>query len=115
MWGEGLSDRDAAAEYGYTSITPDAKYAWGSNLYRYKFYVDVQHNQVKDTKFSMPFIAGVNGRFGDENKHAMVMEVRDYQTHQAWSWRPLGHNRTLEFKSLYNAFANNGLWFKEAK
>ncbi len=115
MWGEDLSDRDAAAEYGYTSITPDGKYVWGSNLYGYKFYVDVKENKVKSTSFGMPFIAGVNGRFGDENRHAMVMEVRDYKTHQAWSWRPLGHNRTLEFKSLYNAFANNGLWFKESK
>ncbi len=111
-WADGLKAEDALTDY--RSLTPNAKYAWASNRHN-KFYVDVENKLAKRATREMPYIIGVDGRFGDANKHAMVMEVRDYKTHQAWSWRPLGHNRTLELKTLYNGLANNGLWFKDSR
>ncbi|WP_157617626.1 hypothetical protein [Vibrio mexicanus] len=70
---------------------------------------------VEVTNSYMPYILGVEGRFATGVRHAMVMDVRDNKTKQAWKWRPLGMNRSLEQSSLYNAFANMGLWFKEGE
>ena len=110
--GLGLPTETTAAEY--RSISPKGQYAWARSK-KYTFFVDNKLGKVTIVRKEMPYLLGVDGRFGDANFHATVMEVRDYKTMQAWSWRPLGHNRTLTPISLYNAFSNNGLWFKGIK
>ncbi|MYM61367.1 hypothetical protein GTG28_19305 [Vibrio sp. OCN044] len=96
------------------SISPTGKYAWAINR-THLFKVDMEKETVQMIKSGMmPYILGLNGRFGG-SKHMTTFAVRDYQTDKEWEWRPLGMNRTIKYNSLYNAFANNGLWFKEAK
>ncbi|MGF1696310.1 hypothetical protein L4C54_11620 [Vibrio lamellibrachiae] len=113
LWGEHLKIDRARAEH--KAISPEGDFAWGTNIYGKLFYVDIENNEVKPAPYSMPYLIGQNSRFGNENRHATVMSVRDYENKLAWDWRPLGHNRTLDPITLYNADANDGLWFKEVE
>ncbi|WP_341660820.1 hypothetical protein [Vibrio sp.] len=111
-WFKGLDVEDAISLD--RSISPTGKYAWAINR-THLFKVDMEKETVQMIKSGMmPYILGLNGRFGG-SKHMTTFTVKDYQTGKAWQWRPLGMNRTIKYNSLYNAFANNGLWFKEAK
>lgn len=111
-WFKGLDVEDASSLN--RSISPTGKYAWGLSK-KYVFKADIEKGTAQIMKSTMmPYILGLNGRFGG-SKHMTTFTVKDYQTGKAWQWRPLGMNRTIEHNSLYNAFANNGLWFKEAK
>ncbi|SDH60368.1 hypothetical protein SAMN04488136_12132 [Vibrio xiamenensis] len=104
----------------FRSLSPDLTVSWVETRWAQKiqgrnhFLLNLEDRTVSKSIGSR-YILGKSGRFVDANKHAMVMEVRDYKTHKAWSWRPLGHNRTLELKTLYNGLANNGLWFKDSR
>ncbi|MFW7526413.1 TolB family protein [Vibrio ostreicida] len=111
-WTKGLDFSEASSLD--RSISPTGKYAWAASR-KYHFKVDMEKETAQRMKSSMmPYILGLNGRFGG-SKHMTTFTVRDYEKDKAWEWRPLGMNRTIEHNSLYNAFANNGLWFKEAQ
>ena len=111
-WGKELSVVDARSLD--RSISPTGKYAWAASR-KYHFKADMEKETAQRMKSSMmPYILGLNGRFGG-SKHMTTFTVRDYEKDKAWEWRPLGMNRTIKYNSLYNVFANNGLWFKEAK
>lgn len=111
-WTKGLDFSEARSLD--RSISPTGKYAWAINR-KHLFKVDMEKETVQMIKSGMmPYILGLNGRFGG-SKHMTTFTVRDYEKDKAWRWRPLGMNRTIKYNSLYNAFANNGLWFREAK
>ncbi len=99
------------------SISPLGNYAWAKN-HSFSFHVDSRKNTVTRTDSNktsgFPYIVGLDAKYLSTSKNAMVMEVRELATKKAWSWRPLGHNRTLENISLYNALANDGKWFRES-
>lgn len=109
VWHEGLTFEEANSEF--RSLSPEGNYAWAASK-KHRFFVDIEKGVVEVNQNYMPYILGVEGRFATGVRHAMVMDVRDNETKQAWKWRPLGMNRSLEQSSLYNAFANDGLWFK---
>ncbi|NOH61218.1 hypothetical protein [Vibrio sp. RE88] len=115
-WHKGYSVKESRAVD--RSVSPLGKYAWAKNRFN-SFYVnmnDMSASKNDGNKTSgFPYIVGLDAKYISTSKNAMVMEVRELATKKAWSWRPLGHNRTLESISLYNAFANNGGWFKESK
>nr|AKN37128.1 Tricorn protease N-terminal domain-containing protein [Vibrio genomosp. F6]AKN39631.1 Tricorn protease N-terminal domain-containing protein [Vibrio tasmaniensis] len=111
-WTKGLDFSEASSLD--RSISPTGKYAWALSR-KHAFYVDMEKEEATMPWVTMmPSILGLNGRFGG-SKHMTTFTVRDFVEDREWQWRPLGMNRTIEHNSLYNAFANNGLWFKEAK
>ncbi|NRF25158.1 hypothetical protein HRJ45_09535 [Vibrio coralliilyticus] len=115
-WAEGMKTEEAVTTD--RAISPQGKYSWAKNRF-HTFYIDsskeiVKKNDANNTS-GFPYIVGLDAKYISTSKNAMVMEVRELATKKAWSWRPLGHNRTLENISLYNAFANEGNWFKESK
>lgn len=111
-WGENLSLVEAKAEV--RSISPTGRDAWVGSA-KYVFHVDTKMKKVtRYSRFAMPDIIGLNSHFGAE-KNMTTFSVKDYKADKAWDWRPLGTSRASGHSSLYNSFANNGLWFKEAK
>ncbi|MCK6263544.1 membrane lipoprotein lipid attachment site-containing protein [Vibrio sp. ZSDE26] len=112
-WHETIENwREARAEY--RSISPLGKYAWVASK-QHRFFIDIENQTAEVNNNYMPYILGLDGRFATGVRHAMVMDVRDNETKQAWKWRPLGMNRSLEQSSLYNSLANDGTWFKEVE
>ncbi|NRF12836.1 hypothetical protein [Vibrio coralliilyticus] len=116
LWAEGYSTKEYTPEH--RSISPLGEHVWVKNRLN-SFYINVKDKTSgkNDSNWTsgFPYIVGLHAKYISTSKNAMVMEVRELATKKAWSWRPLGHNRTLESVSLYNAFANNGGWFKENK
>ncbi|MGR5094561.1 hypothetical protein ACPV5O_05190 [Vibrio maritimus] len=109
----GLDQRDESEWWAeYRSIDPMGKVAWAESS-KHTFFVDVTTDTVEIREQYMPYIVGLHGRYTTGVRHAMVMDVRDTEKLVAWKWRPLSGRRTLEQSSLYNAFSNEGLWFKE--
>ncbi|MCC2521209.1 TolB-like translocation protein [Vibrio coralliilyticus] len=115
-WHKGYSVKESRAED--RSISPNGKYAWAQNQYN-RFYIDIENKLASKAETAMiggfPYVVGLNANYVAINKHATVLDFVDVKSKKAWTWRPLGHNRTLEYISLYNAFANDGNWFKESK
>jgi DNA-binding beta-propeller fold protein YncE len=113
-WGEELKAEHARAKY--TALSPEGAFAWGYNKSNGNlFFVDIKNNEVKPAPSFMQYAIGLNSRFALTNYNAMVMEVEDTQTNQAWRWRPLAYNRTLDPATVYNLSANQGNWFKEVE
>ena len=115
-----LPTNETRAEF--RALSPTGKFGWARTFFapsiqgKNSYWVSRDERTVeKNPSMGSRYLLGLDARYGTENKHATVMQVRDYKEHKAWDWRPLGHNRTLEYMSLYNSFANNGLWFKESK
>ena len=115
-WDNGYSIKESRAEN--RSISPMGDHVWVKNRLN-SFYVNVKNKTSgkSDSNWTsgFPYIVGLHADYISISQNAMVMEVRELATKKAWSWRPLGHNRSLESISLYNAFVNNGDWFKESK
>jgi hypothetical protein len=116
FWSKGYSIKDAEARE--RSISPKGKYAWTQNQYN-RFYIDIENKLASKADTikigGFPYVVGLNANYVAINKHATVLDFVDVKSKKSWTWRPLGHNRTLEPISLYNAFANGGNWFKESE
>ncbi|WP_227495745.1 hypothetical protein [Vibrio coralliilyticus] len=114
-WDNGYSIKESRAEH--RSISPMGDHVWVKNRLN-SFYVNVKNKTSgkSDSNWTsgFPYIVGLHADYISISQNAMVMEVRELATKKAWSWRPLGHTRTLENLSLYNAFANDGKWFRES-
>jgi hypothetical protein len=114
-WADGLDFREAVTTD--RSMSPSGRYSWAQNQY-HRFFVDTENNFVGSADTSrfagFPYVVGLNANFVAINKHATVLDIVQPSAKKAWTWRPLGHNRTLEYISLYNAFANDGKWFRES-
>lgn len=115
-WAKGMETEKAVTTD--RSLSPLGRYGWAQNRY-HRFFVDTNEGIAKETSVAQfagfPYVVGLNANYVAINKHATVLDIVQPSTKKAWTWRPLGHNRTLEYISLYNAFANNGDWFKEDK
>ncbi|MCY9844546.1 hypothetical protein [Vibrio caribbeanicus] len=103
----------AQAKTEYQAISPEGDKVWAAGI-RNAFYVDLKEGVVKPREGAMQFAIGLNSKFALTNYNAMRMSVKNNQTKQTWEWRALSNNGTRDPAIVYNVFANNGDWFKEA-
>ncbi|AUI88113.1 hypothetical protein BS333_17265 [Vibrio azureus] len=100
----------------FRSVSPGGRFAWGTNM-EADYYFDVEKEtveEIKDKNFRRPLVFGKDAKFS-AGARLSPLYVADREKQLNWRWRPLGNGSTglNSNLSLYNASANNGLWFKD--
>ena len=100
----------------FRSVSPGGRFAWAAND-DFDYYFDVEKEtveEIKDKNFRRPMVFGKDAKFS-AGPRLSPLYVADREKQLNWRWRPLGNGSTglNSNLSLYNASANNGLWFKD--